>query len=142
MESMNKHKLVKLNYANVFKNQKKLNSKSNQKNNDTIKISDTNPKMNGFSKIYDQKIYNKNFTISNNIMFKSHMHSNKTNSLNNYINNFKNIYNKNNRANTGNYSYNLNKIIKATNVKNNVNDSNMKIYNQNGNNKKIDINNK
>jgi len=142
MESMNKHKLVKLNYANVFKNQKKLNSKSNQKNNDTIKISDTNSKMNGFSKIYDQKIYNKNFTINNNIMFKSHMHTNKTNSLNNYINNFKNIYNKNNRANTGNYSYNLNKIIKANNVKNNINDNNMKIYNQNGNNKKIDINNK
>ena len=135
MEPLIKHRLAKLNYSNIFKNQKNTNNKSNTKNTEIIKVSDTNTKVNGISKNNNnQKIYNKNFFLNNNVIFKSHLHSNKANSLNNYINNFKNINHKNSRTNTGNYSYNLNKIIKETNKKNN--------YKINPINKKNDINNK
>ena len=148
MEPLIKHRLAKLNYSNVFKNQKKINSKSNQKNNEMIKLSDTNTKINGFNqnnKNNGQKFYNKNFFLNNNAIFKSNMHNNKANSLNNYINNFKNINHKNSRTNTGNYSYNLNKIIKENNSKINNNINNNKINTNkkiNTNNKKAEINNK
>jgi [calcium/calmodulin-dependent protein kinase] kinase len=145
MEPLIKHRLAKLNYSNVLKNQKKINSKSNQKNNEMIKLSDTNTKINGFNqntnnKNNNQKFYNKNFFLNNNAIFKSNMHNSKANSLNNYINNFKNINHKNSRTNTGNYSYNLNKIIKENNSKinNNINNNNK----LNTNNKKSEINNK
>ena len=135
MEPLIKHRLAKLNYTNIFKNQKNTNSKSNAKNSEIIKLSDTNTKINGISKNNNnQKIYNKNFFLNNNTIFKSHLHTNKANSLNNYINNFKNLNHKNSRTNTGNYSCNLNKIIKETNSKNN--------YKINPINKKNEINNK
>lgn len=132
-----KQRLVKLNYSNFYKNQKKINSKSNQKNNDIIKVSETYNRLNGYSKNNDKKIYSKNVVPNNNIIFKSNIYNNKANCLNNYINNFNNIYNKN-RANTSNYTYNLNKIIKANNtIKfNNAN------YNMKANNIKNDINKK
>ena len=137
MEPLLQHRLAKLNYTNdFFKNQKKINSKSNQKNNEIIKFSDANTKINGI-KNSNQKIYNKNFFINSNAIFKSNLHNSKANSLNNYINNFKNINHKNSRTNTGNYSYNLNKILKENNFKNN-NKINSKI---NLNNKKKEINN-
>ena len=132
-----KHKLGKLNYSNVYKNQKKLNSKSNQKNNDIIKVSEAYNRLNGYSKNNEKRIYNKNIVPNNNIIFKSNIYTNKANCLNNYINNFNKIYNKN-RANTSNYTYNLNKIIKANNtIKfNNAN------YNMKANNIKNDVNKK
>ena len=132
-----KHKLAKLNYSNVYKNQKKLNSKSNQKNNDIIKVSEAYNRLNGYSKNNEKRIYNKNIVPNNNIIFKSNIYNNKANCLNNYINNFNKIYNKN-RANTSNYTYNLNKIIKANNtIKfNNAN------YNMKANNIKNDVNKK
>ena len=140
MEPLIKHRLAKLNYANVFKNQKKTNSKSNTKNNEIIKLADSNTKINGFSQnTNNQKIYNKNYFLNNNAIFKSNIHNNKANSLNNYINNFKNIYHKNSRKNTGNYSYNLNKIIKETNTKNNYQMNQINKKNENIN-KKIVIN--
>ena len=140
MEPLIKHRLAKLNYTNVFKNQKKTNSKSNTKNNEIIKLADTNTKINGFSQNNNnQKIYNKNYFLNNNAIFKSNIHNNKANSLNNYINNFKNIYHKNSRTNTGNYSYNLNKIIKETNTKNNYQMNQINKKNENIN-KKIVIN--
>ena len=132
-----KNRLVKMNYSNVYKNQKKLNSKSNKKNNDIIKTSETYNRLNGYSKNNDKKIYSKNIVPNSNIIFKSNMNNNKANCLSNYINNFKNIYNKN-RANTSNYTYNLNKIIKANNTikYNNAN------YNMKANNIKHDANKK
>ncbi len=140
MEPLIKHRLAKLNYTNVFKNQKKTNSKSNTKNNEIIKLADTNTKINGFSQNNNnQKIYNKNYFLNNNAIFKSNIHNNKANSLNNYINNFKNIYHKNSRKNPGNYSYNLNKIIKETNTKNNYQMNQINKKNENIN-KKIVIN--
>ena len=140
MEPLIKHRLAKLNYTNVFKNQKKTNSKSNTKNNEIIKLADSNTKINGFSQNNNnQKIYNKNYFLNNNAIFKSNIHNNKANSLNNYINNFKNIYHKNSRKNTGNYSYNLNKIIKETNTKNNYQMNQINKKNENIN-KKIVIN--
>ena len=138
MEPLIKHRLAKLNYTNVFKNQKKTNSKSNTKNNEIIKLADTNTKINGFSQnTNNQKIYNKNYFLNNNAIFKSNIHNNKANSLNNYINNFKNIYHKNSRKNTGNYSYNLNKIIKETNTKNNYQMNQINKKNENINRKII-----
>ena len=138
MEPLIKHRLAKLNYANVFKNQKKTNSKSNTKNNEIIKLADSNTKINGFSQnTNNQKIYNKNYFLNNNAIFKSNIHNNKANSLNNYINNFKNIYHKNSRKNTGNYSYNLNKIIKETNTKNNYQMNQINKKNENINRKII-----
>ena len=122
------HKQIKLNYATIFKNQKKPNSKSSQKKKEIKKMNGNHPKLNVFPKNNDQKIYYKNFGFNN----KSNNHTNKSNSINNYINNFKNNYNKSNRVNTGNYIYNLNKIIKANNTikNNNIN------YSINSNNKK------
>ena len=140
MEPLIKNRLAKLNYSNIFKNQKKINSKSNAKSNEMIKLSNTKTKINGFpNNNNNQKIYNKNFYLNNNVIFKSHLHPNKANSLNNYIYNFKNINHKNSRTKTGNYSYNLNKIIKETNTKNNykINLINKKTE---ANNKKIVIN--
>ena len=141
MEPLIKHRLVKFNYTNTLKNQKKQSSKSNQKTNEQIKISDIHPKINGISKNNNQKFYNKNFVLNNNVIFKTNIY-NKTNSLNNYINNFKNINYKNNITNTGNSSYNLNKINKQTNIKSNNNIINKKNMNnkKNGINKKIIIN--
>ena len=137
MEPLIKHRMVKLNQTNSLKNKKNQSSKSNNKNNEQIKISDIHPKVNGISKNNNQKIYNKNFVLNNNTIFKTNIY-NKTNSLNNYINNFKNINHKNSRTNTGNSSYNLNKIIKQTNINSN-NNMNNKI---NSNNKKNGINKK
>ena len=142
MEALNKHRLVKLNYVNMLKNQKKPNSQSNQKNNDNIKISDTHHKINGYVENMEQKFYNKKYIINNDI-FKSNIHNTKSISSNKYINNFKNIYIKNNRSNTGNFSYNYNNIIKENNnIKNNKNlNYNLNENNKNNNtNKKIVIN--
>ena len=142
MEHLNKNKLIKINHANIFKNQKKPNNKSCIKNNEHIKISDNNPTINGLSKNNNQKIYNKNLIPNSNSIFKSNMHNNKTNSLNNYLNNFHNINHKNSRTNTENCSYNLNKIIKENNNNKNNNNNNNNNHKNNLNNKKNEINNK
>ena len=134
MEHLIKRRLVKLNHMNISHNQKRINSKSNQKNNEIVKLSDNNRKINGITH-NNQKIYNKNFAPNSNTHFKSNIHNNKTNSLNNYyIYNLQDINHKNSMTTMGNYNYNLNKIIKdINNIKNN------KI---NTNNKKSEINKK
>ena len=75
MEPLNKHRLVKLNHANIIKNQKKLNSKINQKKNGFIKISDNNPTINGITENNNQNIYKKNFTLNSNSIFKPNNHN-------------------------------------------------------------------
>ena len=139
MDTLMKHKHSKLNNTNAFKNQKKINSKSNQKNNDTIKITDVHPKINGFSKNNNHK----HLANNKNTIFNPNIQNNKSNSLNNYINNlnFKNIYNKN-KNNSGSSNYNLNKIKKENNIKSNKNISNNNNYNNNykiNSSKKTDI---
>ena len=81
MEHLNRNKLIKINHPNINKNQKKVNNKSCVKN-EHIKISD-NSNINGLSKNNNQKMYNKNFILNSNSIFKSNIHNNKTNSLNN-----------------------------------------------------------
>ena len=139
-----KRRLEKINYINCLNNQKQHNSKSNKKDIDLIKLSNTNQKLSDFSKSNNQKLYNNNFILNQNTVFNSNIHINNnnnnhnkaSNNINNYINNFNNIYYKNNRINKGNSNYNLNKMMKENhtinhNNKNNINKNeiyNKKIY--------------
>ena len=129
-------RLLKINYANCLDNQKQHNSKSNKKDIDLIKISNTYQKLNDFSKSNNQNFYNKKFIINQNSIFNSNIHNNHNNHSNNNkasnsINNYMNIYYKNNGINKGNSNYYLNKMMKTNHTINHNNKSeiyNKKIY--------------
>ena len=129
-------RLLKINYANCLDNQKQHNSKSNKKDIDLIKISNTYQKLNDFSKSNNQNFYNKKFIINQNSIFNSNIHNNYNNHSNNNkasnsINNYMNIYYKNNGINKGNSNYYLNKMMKTNHTINHNNKSeiyNKKIY--------------
>jgi [calcium/calmodulin-dependent protein kinase] kinase len=129
-------RLLKINYANCLDNQKQHNSKSNKKDIDLIKISNTYQKLNDFSKSNNQNFYNNKFIINQNSIFNSNIHNNHNNHSNNNkasnsINNYMNIYYKNNGINKGNSNYYLNKMMKTNHTINHNNKSeiyNKKIY--------------
>ena len=129
-------RLLKINYANCLDNQKQHNSKSNKKDIDLIKISNTYQKLNDFSKSNNQHFYNNKFIINQNSIFNSNIHNNHNNHSNNNkasnsINNYMNIYYKNNGINKGNSNYYLNKMMKTNHTINHNNKSeiyNKKIY--------------